>query len=63
MTRRRVEPLRACAVLLAAASLLAAQPRAPQQEALRQLGGIDEIKSWFNANQGHPRVIFLLSPT
>lgn len=30
---------------------------------LQHLQGIDELKSWFNAGQGHPRLIFLLSPT
>jgi hypothetical protein len=31
--------------------------------ALSQLRGVDELKSWFNAHKGHPRLVFLLSPT
>ncbi|HTM24405.1 MAG TPA: hypothetical protein VL225_04375 [Vicinamibacterales bacterium] len=50
---------RAIAPLIAALWLLAAAP-APQ---LRPLDGIADLKSWFNANRTHPRVIFLLSPT
>jgi hypothetical protein len=30
---------------------------------LAQLRGIDELKSWFNAHKGHPRLVLLLSPT
>jgi len=30
---------------------------------LSQLRGIDELKRWFNASNGRPRLIFLLSPT
>ena len=30
---------------------------------LSQLRGVEELKSWFNAYKGHPRLIFLLSPT
>jgi hypothetical protein len=33
------------------------------QGRLSQLRGIDDLKSWFNANKGHPRLIFLVSPT
>jgi hypothetical protein len=38
-------------------------PVATQAPALRPLQGVEELKSWFNANLDHPRVIFLLSPT
>ena len=38
-----------------------AVPRAAP--ALPQLRGVQEIKSWFNAFKGHPRLILLLSPT
>jgi hypothetical protein len=31
--------------------------------ALPHLNGIDELKSWFNANKGHTRLVLLLSPT
>ena len=43
--------------------LVSALPAAAQAPALRPLQGVDELKSWFNANRAHPRVIFLLSPT
>jgi len=38
-------------------------PGAAQAPELRPLNGVDQLKSWFNANRAHPRVIFLLSPT
>jgi hypothetical protein len=55
--------VRLCGALLAAAVLLGPSPRAAQPQSLRHLGGIDEVKSWFNANQAHIRILFLLSPT
>jgi hypothetical protein len=33
------------------------------QDRLSQLRGIEELKSWFNTFKGHPRLIFLVSPT
>ena len=36
---------------------------APAASTLLQLRGVDELKSWFNAYKGHPRLIFLVSPT
>ena len=36
---------------------------APAASNLSQLRGIDELKSWFNGYKGHPRLIFLVSPT
>jgi len=33
------------------------------QGRLSQLRGIEELKSWFNTFKGHPRLIFLVSPT
>ena len=30
---------------------------------LAQLQGMSELKSWFNAHKGRPRLILLLSPT
>jgi hypothetical protein len=55
--------MRLCSAVLAAAVLFGPSPRAAQPTSLRRLGGIDELKSWFNANQGHARALFLLSPT
>jgi hypothetical protein len=55
--------IRLYGALLAAALLVGPAPRAAQPAKLRQLAGVDEMKSWFNAHQGHPRVLFLLSPT
>ena len=53
---------RSVAALVALWSL-AALPGAAQAPELRPLNGVDQLKSWFNANRAHPRVIFLLSPT
>ena len=33
------------------------------QGTLSQLRGMQELKSWFNTFNGHPRLILLLSPT
>ena len=33
------------------------------QGRLSQLRGMQELKSWFNTFNGHPRLILLLSPT
>jgi hypothetical protein len=48
---------------LALTLLLGSAPRAAQPAKLAHLGGIDQLKAWFNAGQGHPRAILLLSPT
>jgi hypothetical protein len=58
--------IRASARLLCAVVALAAVlARAPHAAAptLQHLGGIDELRTWFNAGKGHTRLIFLLSPT
>lgn len=47
-------------VVLLAVALAAPAASAP---ALPHLRGMKELKAWFNANQGHPRLILLLSPT
>jgi hypothetical protein len=48
---------------LAAMLTIAPPPAQSASAALRHLGGVDEVKAWFNAGKGHPRLIFLLSPT
>ena len=48
---------------LIAIALLAAPSAQAQPAKLRQLAGIDELRTWFNANRAHPRAILLLSPT
>jgi hypothetical protein len=45
------------------AGAVEAYPIAPAASSLSQLRGVDELKSWFNAYKGHPRLIFLVSPT
>jgi hypothetical protein len=50
-------------VAIAALSLLTLPALAPAAPTLSQLRGVQEIKSWFNAYQGRPRLILLLSPT
>jgi hypothetical protein len=56
--------IRFVAVAAGLAAMLTMTP-APAQStaALRPLTGVDELKAWFNAGKGHPRLIFLLSPT
>ena len=55
--------LRIGSAVVAAAVLLGPSAWAAQSARLLHLAGIEEMKAWFNANQGHPRVIVLLSPT
>jgi hypothetical protein len=55
--------LGAGAAILSALVLFAPSSGAAQGKALRPLGGIDQMKAWFNANTAHVRAIFLLSPT
>lgn len=47
---------------VAAALLLTAVPRA-QVSTPRPLGGVEQLKTWFNANKSHAKAILLLSPT
>ena len=62
------------AVAIAVLTVPRAMPAAPvpfdaaesgllAQSGLSQLRGVEELKSWFNTFKGHPRLIFLLSPT
>ena len=55
----RLRPIVAVLALV----LLAAPHPAPAAPVLLQLRGIEELKSWFNTFKGHPRLIFLVSPT
>jgi hypothetical protein len=55
--------IRALAAVAAISLLLGMRPDAAQTPALERLKGIEELKSWFNDSVGHPRLIFLLSPT
>ena len=57
--------VRFVAFFIALALVFARAPLAAQTppSSLRHLQGIDDLKSWFNAGNGHPRLIFLLSPT
>ena len=50
-----MKSIRAVVVMLALAARAAST--------LAQLRGVDELRSWFNSYQGHPRLIFLVSPT
>jgi hypothetical protein len=55
--------MRVVCAMIAVATLLATTPHAAPAVKLPRLGGVDELKTWFNAGQGYPRLIFLLSPT
>jgi hypothetical protein len=59
MLIRRIRTV-VCAIALAIITLPIAAPAAPS---LAQLSGVSELKDWFNANKGRPRLILLLSPT
>ena len=61
-TRTRLASIHALVVALALTVL--AWPRsAPAASPLLRLRGIQEVKNWFNAYKGQPRLILLLSPT
>ena len=55
--------LRLCGAMLAAAVFCLPSSSVSQAANLRRLAGVDDVKTWFNANRGHVRAIFLLSPT
>ena len=50
-------------VLSIAVVIIAMSDAVPAAPALAQLSGMSELKGWFNANNGRPRLILLLSPT
>lgn len=55
--------LRASVAALLVGLAMVCAPAISAAPALQRLKGIGELKTWFNANAGHPRLIFLLSPT
>ena len=57
-----MKSIRAVVAVLALAVFAPAHAAPPARE-LPQLGGVQEVKSWFNTFNGRPRLIFLLSPT
>ena len=61
----RVEHMKAIRSIVAvlALAVLALPHPAPASSTLAQLRGMQELKSWFNTFNGHPRLIFLVSPT
>ena len=50
-------------VAVLALAMLAVPHAGPAASTLSQLRGMQELKGWFNAFNGHPRLILLLSPT
>jgi hypothetical protein len=50
-------------VVVFALAIFAVPHAMPAAAGLSQLRGMQELKSWFNTFNGHPRLIFLVSPT
>jgi len=48
---------------IVALALLTMPSIVPAAVSLSQLRGVQEVKAWFNAYKGRPRLILLLSPT
>ena len=57
--------LRTAVVAAVVALAVVRAPTAQGQAAppLRDFRGVEELKTWFNLNSGHVRLILLLSPT
>ncbi len=64
---RMTSRLRAACLALALAAVVSPVGRASQASrvsvTLSDLRGVDELKTWFNANKGRVRLVLLLSPT
>jgi len=56
-----IERVRIACTTIAIAAVLAVRPLAAPT--LPHLRGIEDIRSWFNAEKGRVRLILLLSPT
>lgn len=61
--RQMCAKIRVVCAIVALATLLGTTPHAAPTVKLPRLGGVEELKTWFNAGKGYPRLIFLLSPT
>ena len=67
-SRRRLRSYAGLLSAVIASAFIALAARAPAAQplpaaALRDLRGVEELKTWFNVNTGHVRLILLLSPT
>jgi hypothetical protein len=60
---RRLASTGLLCAFIALATIRASVAPPPAGATLRDLRGIEELKTWFNANNGHVRLILLLSPT
>lgn len=60
--RSSLHRLQAIAIALVVTAFLV-PVRVSTAPELKKLKGIAEVKSWFNAGAGHPRMILLFSPT
>jgi len=63
LIRRIRSHARTGGLIISLAATIAVSPRAAPASSLPHLQGVAELKSWFNAGRGHPRLILLLSPT
>jgi hypothetical protein len=61
--RRLLAAGRFLITLIALSATPVAVARSAADAPLRDLRGVSELKTWFNSNKGHVRLILLLSPT